>query len=134
MVVSAILLNSKSEVFLARFSKWQNMWAIPGGKVKYGETLLKGLRRELKEETSLEIDTAELFRVSESVCDSTFHDGSWHMVFLDYVVRSYRGEPRLDKHELTEFRWVPLSHAVNLELTPATRASLKCLLEKINAK
>jgi 8-oxo-dGTP pyrophosphatase MutT (NUDIX family) len=129
IVVGGILLNKDDCVFLARFPKWGNKWAIPGGKVQYGESLFQALQREIKEETALEVVTAELLRVSESICDPSFRDGSWHMLLLDYVVRDFIGEPLLDQRELLGFRWEPLQQSLSLELTPPTHASIRYLLE-----
>jgi nucleoside triphosphatase len=133
VVVAAILLNKEGAVFLARFPKWGNRWAIPGGKVEYGESLLNALRREVREETSINIVGADFLRMSESICDPSFANGTAHMVLIDFLVRDYTGEPILDQRELFSFQWVPLEQALSLELTPATRASIEHLLKVRNS-
>ncbi|MDX5482410.1 MAG: NUDIX hydrolase [Hymenobacteraceae bacterium] len=40
-------------------------WAPPGGGLQYGETLQEGLRRELKEETGLEVKVCRFLFVNE---------------------------------------------------------------------
>src|SRR5690349_6107396 len=132
VVVAAILLNKEGSVFLARFPKWGNSWAIPGGKVEYGEPLLNALRREVREETAINIVDADFLRVSESIFDPSFGDGTAHMVLIDFVVTEFSGAPILDQRELFVFQWVPLEEALLLELTPATRASISHFLEVRN--
>src|SRR5215469_14729563 len=100
VVVAALLQNNEGAVFIARFPKWGNRWAIPGGKVKYGEPLLDALRREVREETSVEIGRADFLRLSESIRDPCFGDGTAHVILIDYLVREFRGEPVLDLREL----------------------------------
>jgi 8-oxo-dGTP diphosphatase len=49
-------------------------WAIPGGFVDYGESVEDAVRREMKEETNLELDGLELFGVySDPDRDPRFH-------------------------------------------------------------
>lgn len=131
IVVSGLILDKNNKLFLARFPKWENKWAIPGGKVKYGESLINALKREIKEETKIEVFEANLLRVSESICDPSFRDGVYHMILLDYVIRDFLGKPYLDKRELYEFKWIPIHKSLNLELTPPTRASINCLIKEL---
>ena len=59
-VACGLVLNSKREVLLIQRSKtdpsWPNMWEPPRGKIRAGETIIDGLKREVKEETGLSID------------------------------------------------------------------------------
>ena len=49
-------------------------WAIPGGFMEYGESAEDGARREMQEETGLELEQLALFTVrSEPDRDSRFH-------------------------------------------------------------
>lgn len=49
-------------------------WAIPGGLVEIGETVEHAVRREMKEETNLELENLELFGVySDPSRDPRFH-------------------------------------------------------------
>ena len=54
--MGALIFNAAGEVLMVRTHKWSNLWGIPGGKIKWGEPSEDALRREIKEETDLEID------------------------------------------------------------------------------
>ena len=56
--VGALVFNSENEVLMIRTHKWSNLWGIPGGKIKWGETSEAALRREILEETGLEVRTS----------------------------------------------------------------------------
>lgn len=51
----AIILNAKGEFLMLRFPPPNNTWHFPGGRLDEGEESLDGLRREVKEETNLDI-------------------------------------------------------------------------------
>ena len=54
------ILNEKGEVLLMkRSSKSQNeagTWALIGGRLEFGETLIEGIKRETREEIGVEIE------------------------------------------------------------------------------
>ncbi len=54
--VGALIHDDAGRVLMIRTHKWNNRWGIPGGKIKRGESSVAALRREILEETALEID------------------------------------------------------------------------------
>ncbi len=66
-------------------------WALPGGFVDYGECLEDAARREMHEETGLEVDLVELL----GVYSAPDRDPRSHTVSTVYVGRG-RGTPRGD--------------------------------------
>lgn len=60
-VVTALILNPQKDKFLIVKRKksesiHSSLWAFPGGKVEGNEILIDALKREVKEETSLEVN------------------------------------------------------------------------------
>ena len=58
-VVAAIILDKKGRILVSQRSLnsklYPGKWQVPGGKVEKGENHLDALKREVKEETDLEI-------------------------------------------------------------------------------
>ncbi len=62
--VAAIIINENREVLLLdHIFRSALSWGIPGGFVNCGEQPEEALRREIREETGLEISDIKLFRV-----------------------------------------------------------------------
>ncbi len=90
-----------------------NHWTLPGGTVSWGEPLVEALRREVMEETGLEVIVKELAGHLEFISD----DGSHHYVILDYLVEVVGGGLRAGD-DVTDARWIPLTEVARLQTTP----------------
>lgn len=85
-------------------------WAMPGGGSEEGSSFASTALTELREETGLEADPADLvaFATVSTPADhiNTYPNGDvTHYFGLYVVVRRWRGEPLPDGDELTELRW-----------------------------
>lgn len=56
VVVGALIYNEKNEIFLGKSYKWGDNWIIVGGHLDWGEKLSECVKREVKEETNLDVD------------------------------------------------------------------------------
>ncbi len=128
LIAGALLVNEQGEVFVARFSKVEGHYAIPGGHVEYGETVAEALVRELYEETGLTPTRYRLLRVGERIRPPLYKDGRRHLVYLDFVVDRWTGELLLDGEELSDGLWARPEAALDLPLTFTTRQAIEFYL------
>jgi phosphoglycolate phosphatase len=126
VTVGGLIFNDAGEVLMVRTHKWSNLWGIPGGKTKWGETSEAALRRELKEETGLDVADVRFVLVQDCIHSKEFYRDA-HFVLLNYTCR-VRGLPdvRLN-HEAQEFRWVKPADAEGLALNHPTKILLNAV-------
>jgi ADP-ribose pyrophosphatase YjhB (NUDIX family) len=126
--VGGLIFNDAGEVLMIRTAKWSNLWGIPGGKIEWRETSEAALRRELKEETDLDIEDIRFVLVQDCIGSTEFYRDA-HFLLLNYTCR-VRGEPAVRLNaEAQEFCWVPPADAMTMELNTPTRVLLEAVLK-----
>jgi ADP-ribose pyrophosphatase YjhB (NUDIX family) len=120
VTVGGLIFNDAGEVLMVRTHKWSNLWGIPGGKTKWGETSEDALRRELKEETNLDLTDITFVLVQDCIHSKEFYRDA-HFVLLNYTCRVRGATDVKLNHEAQEFRWVTLAAAEQLPLNQPTK-------------
>ncbi len=129
VTVGALVFDDANRVLMIRTHKWSNLWGIPGGKIKWGEPSEEALRREMKEETSLDITNIEFVVVQDCSHSKEFYREA-HFVLLNYTCRCV-GEPAVKLNdEAREFRWVTMDQALAMPLNQPTRKLLNIIKNK----
>ncbi len=112
---------------------WEGRWGLPGGLLELGETLEEGLRREVLEETGLQVEMGGLVAASDyRFSGFRFKDG--RVKDVRFVLLAYRcgfrgGEVTLsDEH--TGFGWISPEEALGLDFTPGSRGVVQKFLER----
>ena len=105
----------------------QRVWDLPGGRVEPAELLHEALRRELREETGLEVVGApELAFVQEGerlVAGQRRH--AWRSFFFSIEAS---GEPRPDS-EVLDVRWMT-AHEIHAECSAPYHDSFRSWLDR----
>jgi phosphoglycolate phosphatase len=121
--VGALIFNAADQVLMIQTQKWSNLWGIPGGKIKFGETCVAALRREIQEETGLEIEGIELVLAQDCIHSREFYRDA-HFLLLNYTCRTAgKPEVRLNE-EAQDHCWVSVREALQMPLNQPTRILL----------
>lgn len=120
--VGALIYGPDDRVLLVRTHKWSHKWGIPGGKIKFNEASEDALRREMREETGLEIGDIRFELVQDCRLPEEFYRRA-HFLLLNYTARTTSGEVQLNE-EAEEFRWCTLDEALALDLNGPTQTLL----------
>ena len=127
--VGALIREKEGErCLMIRTHKWRHRWGIPGGKIQRGETCEEALRREVLEETGLELGEVRFVLVQDCIEPPEFQRSA-HFLLLNYwAVAAVPGAPVVLNEEAQEFRWVRVEEALAMELNQPTRTLLEeCL-------
>ncbi|MGX2961052.1 (deoxy)nucleoside triphosphate pyrophosphohydrolase [Peribacillus sp. JNUCC 23] len=127
-VVAAIIENDQNEILCALRSpemSLPNMWEFPGGKVEKDEDIYSALVREIDEELSCKIETAELFN------DHTHEYETFIIHLLSIKCKIIDGRPLPNEH--STFIWLKRDNLASLKWAPADIPAVEQLLtEKIS--
>ena len=100
-----IITNNKNQVLLLKRRK-VDYWEEPGGKLKVGELLEKGVTREIYEETGINTKVADFLLFDEVF----WGDSKQHWITFNYHLKHVSGEVKNmepEKHE--DVRWFSFS-------------------------
>ena len=113
-IVRVIVRNTEGRVLILKRQPsgyGAGQWCLPGGKVEYGETVEQAVRKELKEETSLDCLEATFLFYQDSLAPEP---GKIHGINLYFACRTV-GEIELNE-ESTEFRWISREELAGFDL------------------
>ena len=94
-------------------------WSIPGGIVETGERLADGIRREVREETGLEVDALSVFEIFERIIADAEGKTEYHYVLIDYLCRPLGGQ-LAPASDVSGVAWVSPEDLRNYRLTDGT--------------
>ncbi len=126
--VGALIHDGAGKLLMIRTHKWSDLWGIPGGKIERGESSENALKREIREETALEISDI-LFVMNQDCIDSPEFIRPEHFILLNYLAKASSHEVTLND-EAEDFRWVNIDDALNLNLNTATKILLQRVIDE----
>lgn len=114
---AALVTDDQGRILLVN-SPWRG-WEYPGGLMEPGETFRQCLKREVREETGVEIEITGFV----GICKNVERD----IVNIDFTAR-YVGGQLTPSEESTEVIWATEEEAFRLITFPLTRKRLQNML------
>ena len=107
--VGAVIEDEAGRVLLVkhvpeRGGFWQGKWICPGGELEPGETIEEGIKREVMEETQLEIELVSLLTPFDRIV-RIGGEVSLHVIYIDYRARVVGGKLEVGS-DVGEAIWV----------------------------
>ncbi len=128
--VGAVILRD-DRVLLVRRGRppRAGQWSLPGGAQKLGETVEEAVRREIREETGLELARIELLAVVDSIHRDPDGRIRYHYTLIDVLGEAAPGEVR-PGDDAQEVAWFPLSELERLDLWDETLRVIRLASER----
>lgn len=96
-------------------------WALPGGALEFGETLLACARREVLEETGMRVENLELISIGDEL--RYIASDNKHYVVIGFQATSSEEPVNLEPEKCAEWRWFSLADLPS----PVLQGSLKII-------
>jgi len=113
VAASALVRNDKGQILLVRTHR--RGWEIPGGQIEIGESLIAGLKREVLEESGVQVEIGRLAALCSNLTSS--------IVIFCFEARYLGGQLR-PSDETPEVRWVSSEGALEMISHPAILQSV----------
>ena len=123
--VGAIIVEGDRVLLVERGQEPQKgCWSLPGGLVEAGEHLKDALRREVREETGLEVEPLSVFEVFERIMRDETGRPEYHYVLIDYLCQVQGGELKAAS-DVRRAAWVSRAGLSSYRITEGTQAVIE---------
>ena len=95
---------------------FKGYWSLPGGVLEVGETLERGVAREVKEETGLEVTPCGLVGIFERLILDQQDRPEYHYVLIDFLCSARPGK-LAPASDVLRAEWVRLMDLADYPLT-----------------
>ena len=124
--VVAAIIRKGDRIFATQrgYGPWKDWWEFPGGKMEAGETPQEALRREIREELSVDISVDRFLHTIE------WDYPEFHLTMHCFVCSLTGEAPHLNEHEAA--RWLGADELDSVQWLPADIQLLPLLQEELN--
>jgi len=120
------LIFDRGRILMAQRGKepLKGWWSLPGGALETGELLEAAVRREVLEETGLEIEVLGVFEVFERIIRDSAGAPEYHYVLMDYICR-VTGGALCAGDDVCKVAWYKRQELAALQITEGTLAVIE---------
>ena len=120
------LIFHEGRILMAQRGKepLKGWWSLPGGALELGESLDFAVRREVREETGLEIEPLEVFEIFERIMRDESGAPEYHYVLIDYICR-VAGGTLCAGDDVCAVEWVEPEGLNALQITEGTQGVIE---------
>jgi ADP-ribose pyrophosphatase YjhB (NUDIX family) len=129
--VGALIFEASNILLVERGKEpLKGYWSLPGGILETGEKLEDAVRREVLEETGLEVEPMSIFDVFERIMPDEAGRAEYHYVLIDYLCRPVGGRLQAAS-DVSRAAWVAERNLCEYRLTEGTLAVIERAFAKL---
>ena len=112
VLVASVSIFSDDKVLMIKENKPTsvNMWNFLGGRIEYGEDILHSARREVKEETGLDVKLIAAAGVYNFISRTKNQ-----VILFHFIGEVTGGSFKLEEDEISDSKWIKVSDLVTFE-------------------
>jgi len=129
VAVTAVVTNDQGELLLQKRTD-NELWGLPGGAMNIGESIAQAVMREVKEETSLDVEPTGVIGIySDPGHVIAYADGEVRQEFsICFAARVVGGQLAVGDQESTEERFIKPSDIDELPMGRSTQLRIQHFL------
>lgn len=123
--MGAVVIRDNAVLLVERAREpHKGYWSLPGGVVETGETLIEAVRREVREETGLQVEPLAVVEIFERILRDAQGRAEYHYVLIDYVC-TVAGGDLAPADDVSQARWFPRGDLAGIRLTEGSLAVIE---------
>lgn len=123
-----VIVEREGKILLIKKGRgiFLNQWCIPGGKIELGEQINETIKREILEETCLEVDYPEFVTYQETIERDIDGNVNRHFVFFNFKVQYISGTPKA-QDDAKEIGFFDILELQNMDISLPTIKTFKLM-------
>jgi 8-oxo-dGTP diphosphatase len=123
--VGGVVVRDGKAVIIKRANEpYKGQWSIPGGRVELGESLPSAVRREVREETGLDVDVGAVIEVFERIQRDPDGRVRYHFIIIDYLC-TCRGGALCAGDDADDVAWVTSDELAEYDIRASAVAVIR---------
>lgn len=123
--MGAVVIRDNAVLLVERAREpHKGYWSLPGGVVETGETLAEAVRREVREETGLQVEPLAVVEIFERILRDAQGRAEYHYVLIDYVC-TVAGGDLAPADDVSQACWFPRGDLADIPLTEGSLAVIE---------
>jgi mutator protein MutT len=119
--VGAVVVRDSSVLLVRRrHEPAKDLWSLPGGLIELGETAQDAVRREVMEETGINIQVERLLDVVDNIIRDDQGEIRFHYVLVEFLAEpiTFVAKPQSDARDV---KWVPFTDLASYPMTKTAK-------------
>ncbi len=112
--IGVLIKNVDGHILLGlrKGSHGEGEWSFPGGHLEFGETIFETAKREVREETGLNVEKLQLISVADEM--RYIKTDNKHYLNIGILAEYMGGDPQvMEPEKCEEWRWFPIDDLPN---------------------